>query len=373
MNRRLLLAGGALAILGSAACEEKRAVLSEPVGAASYGFQMANLATNLPRGSVRYVFKTATGPNAARPDSMILTIAGLDTLGPNGHYTAWAGDSLGTTFTRISGLLRAQRTDSALDALGNIVAAPQPQVTVGTFSSIQNGSPRTVYTWAFELPPGSPLQTFLISIEDNAAATTPNPTRRPLWTRRGEGSPSAANGTANSPLRFGNYAGLPADQYLYSNTPARGRGFFWGNILQVTDSTLARPPLGYYYAVYAVKFVAPGQTNGDTLFVGELTSPPPRRNLSLYNSDSVRTDPLVVLDLPPSILVGGARVSADTIAKLPKSACANTANTGSCPFIGYTDVWLTLESKNGFRGDGGLSPNRILRGVVPFVITSGQK
>ncbi|HYV98337.1 MAG TPA: hypothetical protein VE967_12830 [Gemmatimonadaceae bacterium] len=373
MNRRILVLGG-FAILTAAACNEKRALLSDPIGASAYGYQMQQQATNIPRGSVRFKFHAT--PAAVTPDSFVVTLQGIDSLGPNGFYTAWAGDSLGTTFKRITGVLEAQRTDTALDALGNVLSQPQPKVTVGTFSAIQNGSARTTYTWRFErtnagLAATDSMVVFLITVEDNNAATTPNATRRPLWARRSEGGP--AGGLATSTLRFGNYAGNPLSQYLFVPTPARGRGVIWGSILEVTDSTLSRPPLGYYYAVYAVKEVPPGQTNGDTLFVGDLTSPYPRRNLSLYNADSIRTDPLVVLDIPPSISVGAARISADTVSKLPKDVvCTDYGDkVVSCPYKGYSNVRLTLESKNAIRGRMG--PARILGAAIPFVVTAGQR
>jgi hypothetical protein len=373
MNRRLLLLGG-FAVVSAAACSEKRANLTDPVGASAYGYQMQQTATNLPRGTVRYKFHAT--PAAVTPDSFVVTLQGIDSLGTSGFYTAWAGDSLGTTFKRITGVLEAQRTDTTLDAVGNILPAPQPKVTVGTASAIQNGSARTTYTWRFERTNAGLLATdsmvvFLISIEESSTAATPG-SRRPLFARRSEGSPAA--GAASSTLRFGNYAGNPLEQYLYVATPARGRGVVWGNIIEVDDSTMARPPLGYYYAVYAFKDVPPGSTAGDTLFVGELTSPYPRRNLSLYNADSVRTDPLVVLDNPRSILTGSARISADTVAKLPKGVACTGYAAGvnfECPYKGYSQIRLTLESKNGIRGR--MSPNRVLGSAFPFVVTAGQR
>ena len=378
MNRRQLLLG-AVAVVGVAACGDKRAILTDPIGASAYGYQMANLATNLPRGNVNFKFHAT--PAAVTPESLIVTLSGIDSLS-SGFYTAWVGDSLGTTFKRITGLLTAIRTDSSLDAIGNVLATRVP-LNLGSFSAIQNGNPRTAYTWAFErnaagLAATDSMVTFVISIESSNAATTPNATRRPLYARRNDIGSSGSAGNRNSALKFGNYASDPVNQYVYSSAPARGRGVVWGEILQVTDSTLAVPPMGYYYATYLIKFVPPGSTNGDTLFLGDLTSPYPRRNLSLYNADSVNTDPAVVVASIPAfpqnreILAGSTRISADTIAHLPSAVCSTNdpGDNRPCPYKGFTEVRLTLESKNAARGRMG--PNRVLGANVPFVITSGQ-
>jgi hypothetical protein len=360
-------------VLGAAACRDERAILTDPIGDAAYGFQMQSLSTNLPRGTVRFKFHAT--PAAVTPDSFVVTLSGLDSL-TNLYYTAWAGDSTGTTFKRITGTLSAVRTDSVLDAVGNI-ATTQTTVQLGTASAIQNGGTNKTYTWRFErtaagLAASDSMVVFLLSVESSPTAATPAETRRPIWARRSEGSPSA--GTATAAIRFGNFGGNPANDYLFSGTPARGRGAFWGKIFEVTDSTLTRPPQGFYYAVYLVRIVLPGATDGDTLYVGPLTSPPPRRTLSLFHSDSMITDPLVVLDNPRSILAGSARISADTVAVLPSSVPCTVVvvegETRSCPFFGFTDVRLNLQLKD---APPRMSPWRVSGGTVPFVITSGQR
>lgn len=377
MNRRLMILGAA-GVVSLAACSEKRAILTDPIGATAYGYNMANLATNLPRGTVRFKYHTSAA--AVTPESVTVTLSGIDSLS-SGFYTAWIGDSLGTTFKRVTGLLTAVRTDTSLDAIGNIVATPVP-LTLGTFSAIQNGNTRTTFTWKFERTAAGAASAdsatvFLISIESSNAATTPNATRRPIFARRPEGSPSG--GVATSPIRFGNYAASTSDQYLYSATPARGRGFVWGEVLFTRDSSLAVPPIGYYYATYLIKFVPPGATTGDTLFLGDLTSPWPNDGVSLHDADSVASiDPTNVVAALPTfpqnreIIAGAVRISADTVAALPSAICSTNAagDNRPCPYMGFTEVRLTLESKNAARGRMG--PARILGGAVPFVITSGQ-
>jgi hypothetical protein len=365
VNRKLLILAG-LAVAGAGvACTEERSDLDDTIAPNAYGFQLVGAATNLPRGSARWVFKRNAAD--ARPDSIIVTLSGLDSL-DTGFYTAWVGDSLGTTFKRLTGALSASRLDTTLDQDGNVVATPVDIPTtdpsMGQKSAIKNGSPRTSYTWIFTrasagLAASDSMQTFLITLEDSESATEPNATRRPLWARRGQGSPSASNGTANASIRFGNYASEIADDYLFSPAPARGRGFFQQDVVIINDSTLVRPPRGYYYAFYlAGPFYGAA---GDTLFLGPQTSPWPRRHLSQFHADSMITDPLVVLDAPPSILAGSVRVSADTMPGLP----------ADFPYKGFNEVWLTVAPKVGFIGRMGTA--RVLRATVPFVINSGTR
>lgn len=361
MNRRVLFVT-AFAALGATACSEERAIFTEPVGDAAYGFQLQQTATNLPRGSVRFL---TTGA-----ESVTVTISGLDTL-TTGFYTAWLGDSLGTTFKRVTGSLRATRQDSTLDALGNVApvggsTAPTPVVIeLGNFSAMQNGNPRTTFRWAFTragsgLVAGDLMQHFVITIEDNATATTPSASRRPIWARRGDAALSA--GARTPALKFGNYAPSVLDEYVFSGTPARGRGYFRGATLTVNDSTLARPPIGYYYAFFAMGafYPQPGAPASDTIFIGDQTSPWPRRELSHFSADSMISDPLVVVDRPRSIIAGSQRIAA-----------ADAGRAGEHPWANLEQVWLMVKPKAGPRGVAGTA--RILRGTVPFVIFSGQQ
>jgi hypothetical protein len=365
MNRKsFVIAAGLVGVVAATACEEKRSDLGDTVAPNAYGFQLLGAATNLPRGSVRMVFKRNAAD--ARPDSFIVTLSGLDSL-DGGFYVPWAGDSLGTSFKRLTGALSASRRDTALDVDGNIVATtvaiPTTDPSMGNKSAIKNGNPRTTWTWIFTrassgLAASDSMQTFLITLEDTETPTEPHATRRPLWARRGNGSPSSSQGTANAALRFGNWGPLVGDERVFSATPARGRGIFQSDVFMINDSTLVRPPMGYYYAVFmAGAFYG---VTSDTLSFGAQTSPWPRRHLSQYDADATITDPLVVLDTPPSILAGSMRVSADTITGLP----------AEFPYKTFTEVWVTLAPKLGFANRMGTA--RVLRGTIPFVITSGQ-
>lgn len=352
MNRRLLVLSSIAAAGVVAACDEKTSDLGDTVRPNAYGFQMISQATNLPRGSARF---RVTGA----PESVTVTIRGLDSLGA-GFWVPWVGDSLDGSWKQVTGALTVVRQDTTLNALG------QPDTTVttipiGSVSAIKNGGANQEWTWSFARATalaGGPLLVsdsmshFLITMEDVANPATPG-SRRVIWARR---SDAALSGGARTPsLRFGNYGTTSLNEYLFSATPARGRGYFQRQVLSVNDSTLARPPIGYYYAVWAFgELYKPG----DTLFVGDLRSPWPRRQLSLYDADSIITDPEVVLDVPPSIAAGAVRISGDTL-----------GFPASFPYQGFALVRLTIEPKAGIRGRMGA--NRILQAPVPFLIFTG--
>jgi hypothetical protein len=350
MNRRLL-ALTAVMSLGLAACEEERANVNSPDYDSAYGFSLSPSATNLPRGSVRFL---TTGA-----ESVTVVLQGLDSLA-NGAYTAWLGDSLGTTFTRVTGALSVVRTDTTFDADGNPTPVPVT-IQLGDRSSFRNGGQNQTFTWRFTragsgIGAGA-MQHFVLSVEDTDAATTLNATRRPLFARRGDAA--LTSGARTPALIFGNYAADAANQYRFV-AAIRGRGHFRGPVLQVTDSTLSRPPMGYYYAMYTYKR-ARGTTAGDTLYLGRQASPYPNRALSQFNADSIITDPANVVDLPRMIIAGQTRTSVDSIAGF----------ASSFPFKDYFEVWVTLQNKAS--EEGRMGPGRIAFGVVPTVINLGER
>lgn len=354
MNRRLFVVSSILSAgLVAAACDEKSSSLGDTIRPNAYGFQMVGSATNLPRGTARYRLRSGTVP-----ESIVVTIRGLDTLS-SGYWTAWIGDSLGTSFVRATGALTLVRQDTTLNLLGQVDTA------VATFnfpaaSAMSNGGANQTWSWIFTragsgVVASDSMITFLISMEDTPAATTPGG-RRVLWTRRWENdSVRTAGQTKAAGLKFGNFGGTRLTEYVYSPAPARGRGYFQRQVFSVNDSTLARPPLGFYYAIYLHGAL---YLPTDTLFVGDLHSPYPRRELSLFDADSLITDPEVVLNVPPSILAGAIRISGDTLG-MPTTF----------PYAGYAFVRLNLESKAGIRGRMG--SYRVLQAPVPFGILSG--
>ena len=365
MNRRLLVVSSIAAAGIIAACDEKTSDLSDTVRPNAYGFQMVGQATNLPRASVRFAMAKAS---AGRPESIVVVLRGLDTLS-TGFYTAWVGDSLGTSFVRAAGALTIVRQDTTLNALGQVDTAVTT-IPMGAVSALSNGGANQTWTWVFAradigIAASDSMQVFMLTMEDAANAATPG-SRKFLWARRGEGTafiidlngnnappPDTINRTASS--KIGNYGSTTLTEYVYSSAPARGRGYFQRQVFSVNDSTLARPPLGFYYAIY---LHGPLYLTSDTLFVGDLRSPWPRRELSLFNADTLITDPEVVLAVPPSILAGAIRISGDTLG-MP----------ANFPYAGYAFVRLNLEAKMGIRGRMG--PSRILQAPVPFGILSG--
>jgi hypothetical protein len=352
------------------ACEDERPTLSDPITDPVYGFNLVPNATNLPNaGNARFQYKRDATESTT--DSITITMRGLDSLS-SGFYTVWVGDSLGTSFKRAAGHLTVVRTDTAFNEDGGVIATPTT-IDLGTVSSFKNGSPREAFTMAISrttagLAPSDSMQTVLITIEDNDAATTPNETFRPFYARRGDGGSVPATGPAirNSAIRFGNYAPLALDQYVF--VPAiRGRGGFQGPLIIVNDSSLSRPPKGYFYAFWAIKPAA-GAEPADTIFLGEQRSPFPRREISHRDADVSIPDPLVVLTNPPEILAGSVRASIDTLG-VTGTTCAD--GSPGCPFKGFTEIWLTLEPKAGFAGRMGVM--RIANGFAPGVITLGQR
>ncbi|MBC7790971.1 MAG: hypothetical protein H7Z74_13575 [Anaerolineae bacterium] len=355
-------AAGALA-LTIAACNPDRAVSTDAVGDPAYGIQLVLTGSNVPKGSVKFTFPR----NAADPvrDTVRVTLTGLDTL-ESGFYTVFLGDSLGTSFKRATGTLIVTRTDTVLNALGD----PVPQPTTTTFqnvSSFQNGGPRNSVVFVTTraqsgLTASDSIQTVLVTIEDNAQATTPSASRRPIFARRGQGTAVPATGAASrtSQILFGNYGGANrSDDFVFIPT-GRGRAYVRGSVLVINDSSLTRPPLGYYYAAFAVKGDST-RTPIDTVYLGEFTAPFPRRNLSLFNADSLIVDPLVQPAGQRAVLAASIRIDADTVSGL---------GSGSNPFLGFTEVFVTLESKN--KVPDRLGPAIILRAALPDIIRLGR-
>ena len=374
MNRmpRILLATAGIFAVASA-CNDERATLSEPVAPEAFGFQLIASATNLPGGSVRFQFPR-DGADATR-DSLHVVLSGLDSLGA-GFWTAWIGDSLGSSFVRATGTLSSERTDTTFDADGNPQGTPTT-IPIGTVSSFKNGGPNQEFTWAFSrtgagLSASDSMQTFLVTIESTDGASSPG-SRRVLWARRGEGSNVPAAGTAfrNSTIRFGNWGPTAQEQFLFVGT-ARGRAAIQQTLLIAVDSSMPRPPLGYYYAMWAHKRI-PGETTGwDTIFLGEQTSPFPRRHLSQYNADSVVTDPEVVLNVPRSIIAGSVRFDArDEPGLLNPGVDRPACQSYGCPFLGYNEFWVTIEPKDGIRGRMGAA--RILLASIPTIVGDGAR
>lgn len=411
MNRiRLFILPVVACILALSACEPDQAITTEPVGDPAYGIQLQLTPTNLPRGTARIPdpHPTDVPPTTTLTDTIQVNVAGLDSL-EGAYYSIWLADSLGQNIVKATGTLRVIVTDTVLDAFGDPVAEPDTTIYLGV-SAFANGGPRHSFQFTTNraqsgLAATDLVQLVFVSIESDPGATAPSVTRRPIWARRAGGtavrrivaidtltfeidtitpSPLETDTTLVTDttfiprhritnLSFGNFAFEPADQYVY--VPAgRGRAYFRGDVMVINDSSLSRPPLGYYYAAYVVKSDDVTNLPVDTVYLGPITAPFPNREVSLRHADSVLVAPEVqVLVIPPNlagswpnpspsaILAASTRVDADTVAALMGAAGA---------FQGVSQVFITLESKNA--AEGRLGTNILLRAPVPGIVRFGE-
>jgi hypothetical protein len=398
MNRiRRFILPVAAGILALSACEPDQAITTEPVGDPAYGILLQLAPTNLPRGTARFPAPAATDvpPTVTADDTIGVVLAGVDSL-EGAFYSVWLANDDGTSVTKGVGTLTVVRTDTILDAFGDPVAVPDTTVTTNV-SAFSNGGPRHQVTFkttraASGLAADAEVDVVFVSVESDANASSPSTTRRPLWARNAGGSlittlhidtiatvPAVVTDTTidrryrSVNLTFGNFAFVAADQYVY--VPAgRGRAYFRGDVLVINDSSLVRPPLGYYYAAYLVKSDDVTNLPVDTIYLGPITAPFPNREVSLLHADSVLVAPEVqVVVIPPNlaggwanpspsaILAASTRVSADTVSALMGA-------TGA--FRGLTQVFITLESKNA--AEGRLGPAILLRAGVPEIVRFGE-
>lgn len=368
---------GALAAV--AACTDDRSTVLEPQSV-QYGFALLADGRNLPGGTVAYRRPATTAAAATIDTAVIITLRGLDSLTTK-VYQVWLVDTTaaGTDFANVikaTGNLRIIRTDSALDAAGDVVTT-QDIRTVSGVSSFSNGGPATQVeltvtraTSGVGATGTTPLTRaiVLITLENDANATVPGDLR-PLWARRAERSaevqanqpgtvpPVPLSLTATSPSRFGNFALRASAEYRFLPV-GRGRGAFGEDFVVFDDSSLSRPPIGYYYAGVVIKRNAANRPV-DTLQLGPQTAPLPRRNISLIDAD-VSTPDQVVQTTPPSIIAAANRVSVDTVPRFQGN---------DTPFLGFSDAYVTLESKYGVPNSA--APTIILSGAVPGVVRNG--
>lgn len=380
-HKRVSTLGVVAALAVAAACSDNRSTVLEPQ-AVQYGFALAPDGRNLPGGTVSYI-RPDTGAAAvanAQDTAVVVRLRGLDSLTTK-VYQVWLVDTTaaGTDFanvTKAKGNLRIVRTDSSLNKVGDVVTDSVVR-TVSGVSSFTNGGPATRVeltitrtTLGLAATDPSPLTRaiVLITLEDNANATTPGPIR-PLWARRAERSaevvtnkpgtvpPAPIFRTATAPIRFGNFALRASAEYRFLAV-GRGRGAFGDRFVVFDDSSLMRPPVGYYYAGVVIKEDAANKPV-DTLLLGPQTAPLPRRNISLIDADVSIPDP-VVQATPPSIVAAANRVSVDTLPDF-------SGNTS--PFRGFAVAYVTLESKYGVPNSA--APTIILSGTVPGIVRNG--
>jgi hypothetical protein len=361
--RPFLLVAGVAALGLSSACGNERSITTEPVGALGFGTNFLRTSTNLPRGTVTYpvgIVASATPAN----DSVIITLAGLDTL-TTGNYTVWFANDSATKFAPATALnIVATRRDSSFNAAGDPVFTNTAFTTTG--ASFKAGGSNIALRVAVSrvsapaLVATDSLTTVLISIEPGAAGAAPGEVR-PLWARR-----SQASATRVSSLRFGTFGrGIPVQpgnpganqEFVVATNGAmtivpRGRVEVRGNIMILNDSNYFRPPVGYYYNAYGIKLDTTGRFN-DTTYLGRRTAPYPDRGISLYEADKTNPAPRVVFDSPRVIFAMASRLSSDTI---PDAA-------GSPAWKNYGFVRVNLQPKAGIEGRMGSAT--ILEATLP--------
>jgi hypothetical protein len=351
----------AVGIAGFTACDSERAIATDPIGAPAYGIRFVSAGTNIPRGTVTFAV-----PGGGARDQIRLTLAGLDSLAGNARYVLWVTDSSRSSFRRMTSRITMTIADTSINAQGD----PQEVTRTVTFdstSSFSNGGSNRSFSIVANFPSafaaGVRPDLVLVTIEDAATATTPSVSRRPLWAQRTQYTTAATAANNTGTVRFGYWSAASDSLYVYPLGTQRGRAMFRGNVLMVNDSSLPRPPRGYFYATYLIKRADDNNAPVDTVYLGPQTSPAPRRELSLRHADSVVVDPLVQLNTPPQILAASARIEADTTGGLDVNAA----------FRGVADVLVTLELKSYKVDEGRMGPAIILRADVPTIVRNGPR
>jgi hypothetical protein len=363
--RPILLAAGVIAVAASTACGNERSITTEPVGNLGFGTIFARVTTNLPRGTVTFPVGIVASATPAT-DSVIITLAGLDSLA-TGSYTVWFANDSATKFARAGAVnMVATRRDSSLNAAGDPVFTNTTFPVTGA-ASFRNGGANISLRIAASrisatpaMPATDSLTVVIVSIEAGAPGAAPGEVR-PLWARR-----SQANASRVSSLRFGTFgrgiplvAGNPGanQEFVVATNGAmtivpRGRVEVRGAIMILNDSNYFRPPVGYYYNAYGIKLDTTGKFTGTT-YLGRRTAPYPDRGISLYEADKSNPAPAVVFDSPRVIFAMASRLSADTI---PDAK-------GTPAWRNYGFVRVNLQAKAGI--EGRMGPGQILEAVLP--------
>ena len=369
--RLLLTSALSAALVVTAACSDNRSITSEPYGALGFGANFAKTSSNLPRGTVTFPVAIVASATPAT-DSVIVTLAGLDSL-TTGTYTLWFGNDSATKWVRATNFnMTITRVDSTLNSAGDPVftATTTPRLGVSGFKTGGSNFAFRVATArdaATAIGATDSLNVVLLSIETAATPGAAPGEVRSLWGRR-----SQANASRVASIRFGNFArGIPAivgapaanQEFVVATNGVmtivpRGRVEVRAKIMVANDSNYFRAPIGYYYNAYAVKFDSTGRFN-DTLYIGRRTSPYPART-SLYDADKSNPSPDVVFDSPLVIFAMATRVSTDS---LPKANTDKNKLGVVQPWLNFGSVRVNLQSK--YSVEGKMGPNTVLAATLP--------
>ena len=357
------LAGAAL--LG--ACSQDTATILDPLPNRAFNFVLTREGTNVPRGQA-IASRSGTGVN-----TLEIRLLGLEKLEDPYFYQVWSADFNTTTnaitdYRRLgSSTVRVITTDTTISAAGDFVPATDTVVSTNVAGNFNEGGPGTIISLNVTaaslgedpLTVGTGLnRLILVTIDSNPTAPTPPDefgTQARLWAR-GITRPTTNGTSITTNFQFGNFHADPAQQYVFL-AAGRGRGAVLENenILVVDDSSLSRPPVGYYYATALVtREDGDNFNNVDTIPLGPQHVPYPRRSTSLFNADIEQVDEVVQVEFPnPQIFAAQTRVDGDSVPGL--------ATTGN-PFRGVALILVTLESKF---GTDAVSPVTILAGASP--------
>ncbi len=367
--RYLLFGALGAALVAAGGCDDNRSITTEHVGDLGFGINLAVQNTNLPRGTVTFPASVIASATPAT-DSVIVSVAGLDSL-TTGTYTLWVANDSASKFFRLTTMnITVTRVDSSLNAAGDPVYTTTVTQRPGQ-SGFRAGGPNLTFRLATArnaatgMAASDSLNVAILSIEAATPGAAPGEVRS-LWGRRSQATTNVAG------LRFGAFAkrvstpataGNPGpDQEFVVATSStagvasmtivpRGRVEVRGKIMVVNDSNYFRPPVGYYYNAYAVKFDTTAR-DIDTVYVGRRTSPYPSR-ISLYDADTENPAPDVVFDSPRVIFAMASRVSTDT---LPKA-------NSTPPWLDFGLVRVNIQSK--YSEEGRMGPVTVLQAVLP--------
>ena len=347
MNSRILrhgrIAAAAIAVVVAAtACKSDRATVFEPYGPNSYDFHLSNAddiaSAGLPAGTVT----VTTGATATTPGTVKVTLDNLHALSGS-VYKVWIAEAINDDLVNVSPLVG---NITVTDAAGN-------ETTTANASTFNGGAGTTIVIDADATTFGSNPSTaqhnvVFVSIESGTGTSDTPSATQPLWALYTVSANPSTPVTAN--MTFGAFAKKAADRYAYFIN-GHGEGGVRGTTLIVDDSSLARPPIGYYYGAFLVNADA-----SDTLYLGELTAPFPRRNISLRDADASVVDPVVQTNPPlittASILFDGSKAGL----------------TGTLPYEGWTNFFIALIAKQGVQGE--LPPNVVTSGTLPTIVTT---
>lgn len=336
----------ALTIAGMAACETDRATLLEPYGAPALNFPIVAstaAAAALPGGSVS-ITRPASGTGTAR-----ITLQNLERIS-GGVYQVWLGTEANGALSNLVPATGALSVITTNAAGGRDTART---ANASSFTGVDDATARYVIDLtaaSLGSDPATGRNVALVTIEPAAGATAPAAdSPKPLWARF---TAPAAGASATGNFVFGNYNPNVQQQYIFPLT-GRGRAAVRGNALFVEDSSKGRPPVGYYYAGYAVQRDEE-DAPVDTLAVGEFTAPWPRLGTSLRDADRSLVDQ-VVTDRPFAIAAAALRYT----------------GPASLTFEGVPSLRITL--KNKLAPAEVMPPNAVLTGALPEAIVTPEE